>query len=68
MGGVDGWAWVEKVEIKLNSTQVIVEVEVRVDLGNNCKTTNTKKKSRCKEKILTCNAVICLYSIVIART
>ena len=26
--------WLEKVKIKLNSTQVIVEVEVRVELGN----------------------------------
>ena len=30
--GVDGW--LEKVKIKLNSTQVAVEVEVRVELGN----------------------------------
>ena len=30
-----GWgAWLEKVKIKLNSTQVVVEVEVRVELGN----------------------------------
>ena len=25
----------EKVKIKLNSTQIVVEVEVRVELGNN---------------------------------
>ena len=29
MGG-----WLEKVKIKLNSTQIVVEVEVRVELGN----------------------------------
>ena len=29
MGG-----WLEKVKIKLNSTQFVVEVEVRVELGN----------------------------------
>ena len=29
MGG-----WLEKVKIKLNSTQDVVEVEVRVELGN----------------------------------
>ena len=28
-----GW-WLEKVKIKLNSTQVVVEVELRVELGN----------------------------------
>ena len=29
-----GWGgWLEKVEIKLNSTQVVVEVEVKVELG-----------------------------------
>ena len=28
-----GWVgWVEKVKLKLNSTQVVVEVEVRVEL------------------------------------
>ena len=26
--------WLEKVKIKLNSPQVVVEVEVRVELGN----------------------------------
>ena len=25
--------WLEKVKIKLNSTQVVVEVEVRIELG-----------------------------------
>ena len=30
MGG-----WLEKVNLKLNSTQVVVEVEVRVELGKN---------------------------------
>ena len=32
-----GWVggWLEKVKIKLNSTQIVVEVEVRVELGNN---------------------------------
>ena len=33
--GVDGW--LEKVKIKLNSTQVAVEVEVRVEFGKNVK-------------------------------
>ena len=28
MGG-----WLEKVKLKLNSTQIVVEVEVRVELG-----------------------------------
>ena len=28
--------WVEKVKIKLNSSPVVVEVEVRVKLGNKC--------------------------------
>ena len=27
--------WLEKVKLKLNSTQVTVEVEVRVELGKN---------------------------------
>ena len=32
---VGGWVgWLKKVKIKLNSTQVVVEVEVRVELGN----------------------------------
>ena len=33
-GGTGGWVggWLEKVKIKLNSTQVVVEV--RVELGN----------------------------------
>ena len=26
--------WLEKVKIELNSTQVVVEVEVRFELGN----------------------------------
>ena len=32
-----GWVggWLEKVKLKLNSTQVVVEVEVRVELGKN---------------------------------
>ena len=32
-----GWVggWLEKVKIKLNSTQIVVKVEVRVELGNN---------------------------------
>ena len=35
--GQVGWVggWLEKVKIKLNSTQIVVEVEVRVELGNN---------------------------------
>ena len=33
--GWGGWVgWLEKVKIKLNSTQVVVEIEVRVELGN----------------------------------
>ena len=32
MGGWGGW--LAKVKIRLNSTQVVVEVEVRVELGN----------------------------------
>ena len=32
-----GWGgWLEKVRIKLNSTQVVVEAKVRVELGNCC--------------------------------
>ena len=33
VGRVGGW--LEKVKIKLNSTQIVVEVEVRGELGNN---------------------------------
>ena len=33
MGGLGGW--LEKVNIKLNSTQVVVEVEFRVELVKN---------------------------------
>ena len=33
-GGAAGWGWLEKVKIKLNSTQVVVGVEVRVKRGN----------------------------------
>ena len=30
-----GWGWLEKWGLKLISTQVVVEVEVGVELGNN---------------------------------
>ena len=33
VGGVGGWS--EKVKLKLNSTQVVVEVEARDELGKN---------------------------------
>ena len=29
-----GVGWLKKVKIKLNSTQVVVEVQVRAELGN----------------------------------
>ena len=43
-GGVGGWVggWLEIWEVKLISTQVVVEVEVWVEFGKNNKNTNLK--------------------------
>ena len=35
VGGWGGVGWLEKSDIKLISTQVVVEVEVEVELGKN---------------------------------
>ena len=47
VGGVGGW--LEKGKIKLNSTQVAVEVEVRVELGTK---DNREKAYKLKGKII----------------
>ena len=47
-----GWVervggWLEKVKLKLNSTQVVVEVEVRVELGKKGKTKSSIVSNTC---------------------